>query len=120
MDIEQVVDLEIDLEAVPQDLEVEVQQIGPQGLSAYEVYMQNGGTFSEKEWLDSLIGSSAYEIYLEQGGNLTEKEWLDSLVGPTGASGVYIGSTEPTDPLVNVWIDTSDDTVITMAEEEKF
>ena len=120
MDIEQVVDLEIDLEAVPQDLEVEVQQIGPQGLSAYEVYIQNGGKLNEEEWLNSLIGSSAYEVYLEQGGNLTEKEWLNSLVGPTGPSGVYMGNTEPDDPNVNVWIDTTDDTVLLNAEGESF
>lgn len=38
------------------ELEVDVQEIGPQGLSAYEVYKKNGGTLSETEWLASLKG----------------------------------------------------------------
>lgn len=47
MDIENVVDVEINIE-----------QIGPQGLSAYEIYKKNGGTLSEKDWLLSLRGDT--------------------------------------------------------------
>lgn len=38
------------------EIEVNLEQIGPQGLSAYEVYVKNGGTLSETEWLESLKG----------------------------------------------------------------
>ncbi len=34
----------------------EIDKIGPKGLSAYEVYVKNGGTLSETEWLKSLRG----------------------------------------------------------------
>lgn len=36
--------------------------------------------------------------------------------GDTGSSGVYIGTTAPTDPDINVWIDPSDGTVLSPAE----
>lgn len=57
------------------------------GYSAYEVYVRNGGTLSESEWLATLKG--------EPGDK-----------GDTGNSGVYIGETEPEDEAVKVWIDT--------------
>ena len=38
------------------EIEVEAENSSPQGLSAYEVYLKNGGTFSEEEWLVSLKG----------------------------------------------------------------
>lgn len=41
-------------------------------------------------------------------------------VKATGNSGVHMGNTEPTDPAVGVWIDTSDETTITVAEEVSF
>lgn len=50
----------IDLENVV-EIEVEMQEAGPQGekgLSAYEVYLKNGGTLTETEWLDSLKGET--------------------------------------------------------------
>ena len=40
--------------------------------------------------------------------------------GPAGNSGVHFGSDAPTDPDVSIWIDTSDDTVIAVAEEVSF
>lgn len=46
------------------EIEVELQESGPAGeqgppgLSAYEVYLVNGGTLSEKEWLESLKGET--------------------------------------------------------------
>lgn len=94
VDIEEVAELDIDIEEIV-ELEVDVEQIGPRGLSAYEVYMQNGGT-------------------------LSEVEWLSSLKGETGNSGVYIGEVEPEDPTINVWIDISDDMTAVYAEKEVF
>lgn len=46
MELENVVEIEID----------EIDKVGPKGDSAYEVYLKNGGTLSEKEWLESLKG----------------------------------------------------------------
>ena len=40
-----------------QTLTGSVIETGAQGLSAYEVYVKNGGTLSETEWLESLKGT---------------------------------------------------------------
>ena len=40
--------------------------------------------------------------------------------GDTGNSGVAISTTQPTDPNINVWIDTSDGETISYAESEEF
>lgn len=40
--------------------------------------------------------------------------------GETGSSGVYLGNTEPTDPAINVWLDTSDGDTLAIAEEARF
>lgn len=45
---------------------------------------------------------------------------INTGVQATGNSGVYMGNTEPTDPAVGVWIDTSDETTIATAEEVSF
>ena len=45
---------------------------------------------------------------------------INTGVQATGNSGVYMGNTEPTDPAVGVWIDTSDETTIAVAEEVSF
>ncbi len=46
MEIESIAEMEIE----------ELDKIGPKGLSAYEVYVKNGGILSETEWLKSLRG----------------------------------------------------------------
>ena len=43
-----------------------------------------------------------------------------NLKGDTGNSGVAMSTTQPSDPTVYVWIDTSDDEVISNAESEEF
>ena len=40
--------------------------------------------------------------------------------GDTGNSGVAISTTQPTDPNINVWIDTSDGETVSFAESEEF
>lgn len=45
----------MDIEQVA-EMEAEVEQTTPRGYSAYEVYVKNGGTLSEAEWLESLRG----------------------------------------------------------------
>ena len=72
---------------------------GENGLSAYELAVQNGFTGTLAEWLESLKGAdgingtngkdgknglSAYEIALKNGFVGTESEWLDSLKGENG------------------------------------
>ncbi len=72
---------------------------GENGLSAYELAVQNGFTGTLTEWLESLKGAdgingtngkdgknglSAYEIALKNGFVGTESEWLDSLKGENG------------------------------------
>ena len=39
-------------------IEGDILPIGPKGLSAYEIYVKNGGTLSETEWLASLKGDA--------------------------------------------------------------
>ena len=106
MDIENVIDIEADASEAKE------------GLSAYEVYLKNGGTLSEEEWLESLKGDtgptgangidgkngkngkdgkdgkSAYESWLDAGNTGTEEDFINSLkgekgdTGPTGANGI--------------------------------
>lgn len=87
----------MDLENVA-EIEVEIQEAGPQGkpgLSAYEVYLANGGTLTETEWLDSLKGETGKEgpqgIQGEKGDPFTyedfTEEQLQSLTGPQGEDG---------------------------------
>lgn len=85
-----------------------------------------GGQVTRTNWR----GYSAYEIAVQQGYSGTPEQWLASLVGPqgpqgiqgiqgptgpqgdkgdTGSSGVYVGSSAPTDPAINVWVDVDDD-----------
>lgn len=90
MDIENVIDIEVDASEAKE------------GLSAYEVYLKNGGTLSEEEWLESLRGDtgptgangidgkdgkdgkSAYESWLDAGNTGTEEDFINSLKGEKG------------------------------------
>ena len=65
------------IEAV-QNLEGNVKEIGPKGLSAYELYINNGGTLSESEWLESLKG--------EKGDKGEQGE--QGIQGPQGEQGI--------------------------------
>ena len=103
MDIENVIDIETDASEAKE------------GLSAYEVYLKNGGTLSEEEWLESLKGDtgptgangkdgkdgkdgkSAYEIWLEAGNTGTEEDFLNSLKGEKGDSSSISEIIEDTD-----------------------
>ncbi len=52
------------------------------GLSAYQVAVQNGYTGTELQWLASLrgkIGMSAYQVAVDNGFEGTPEEWLKSL-----------------------------------------
>ena len=64
-----------------------------QGLTAYDIAVQNGFDGTVEEWLKSLAGQtgsdgkSAYDLAVENGFNGTVEEWLVSLVGKDGANG---------------------------------
>jgi hypothetical protein len=78
---------------------------GADGLSAYEIAVNNGFVGTEQEWLDSLEGPqgpqgiqgiqgpigpdglSAYEVALANGFVGTELQWLASLEGTDGVDG---------------------------------
>ena len=75
------------------EIEVELQESGPAGeqgppgLSAYEVYLVNGGTLSEKEWLESLKGDTGKEGYTPvKGEDYFTEEDIASLKIPTKVS----------------------------------
>lgn len=79
---------------------------GKNGLSAYEIAVDNGFAGTQEEWLSSLKGSdgqdgadgvdgqsgqdglSAYEIAVNNGFTGTEQEWLGSLRGIKGEDGL--------------------------------
>ncbi len=49
------------------------------GLSAYELAVENGYDGSVQDWLTSLSGKSAYDIAVENGYSGSEKEWANTL-----------------------------------------
>ena len=49
------------------------------GLSAYELAVENGYNGTVQEWLNSLSGKSAYQIAKDNGYNGSESEWINSL-----------------------------------------
>ncbi len=50
------------------------------GLSAYELAVENGYTGTVQEWLASLSGKSAYEIAVEGGYEGTKEEWTSAFI----------------------------------------
>lgn len=64
-----------------------VGQVGPQGLSAFQVAQQQGFTGNVNQWLASLVGKTNYQIARANGYTGTESEWLATLIGPRGDKG---------------------------------
>ena len=72
---------------------------GADGDSAYQVWLDEGNTGTEQDFLDSLKGTdgtpgdpgadgdSAYQVWLDAGNTGTEQEFLDSLKGTDGTPG---------------------------------
>ena len=84
MEIENIVDIDVEVTKNPEDniLDIEINSC-EKGLSAYEVYLSNGGTLSETDWLNSLKGEQGPQgIKGEQGlkGDTGE-------IGPQGPQG---------------------------------
>lgn len=99
------------------EIEVEIKESGPQGppgLSAYEVYLKNGGTLSETEWLESLKGETG-------GPGADGKDGIDGKDGQNGADGKdgytpvkgvdYFTEEDINEVLSNVVLTESDPTV---------
>jgi hypothetical protein len=60
------------------------------GISAYEIAVDNGFIGTEAQWLDSLVGpagTSAYQLAVQNGYTGNISQWLASLVGPPGPAG---------------------------------
>ena len=67
---------------------------GADGLSAYQLALENGFVGTEEQWLESLKtgaqgadGLSAYEVAVENGFEGTVNQWLESLKGEKGDTG---------------------------------
>ena len=60
-------------------------------------------------------GWSAYDLAKKNGYEGTEEEWLMSLEGEPGA---YVGTEEPTDPDIAVWVDPSGEAVVVKSAYE--
>lgn len=69
---------------------------GADGDSAYQVWLDEGNTGTEQDFLDALKGTdgtpgadgdSAYQVWLDEGNTGTEQEFLDSLKGADGNPG---------------------------------
>jgi hypothetical protein len=80
---------------------------GQNGLSAYEIWLSQGNTGTEQDFLAALIGAqgaqgiqgvtgqnglSAYEVWLSQGNTGTQQDYLTAITGPQGVQGIQ-GST---------------------------
>lgn len=104
------------------DTEIIAQGVpGVRGASAYEIAVENGFDGTEKEWLNSLVGSDgaagpAGPVGPKGDIGPTGPMGPQGIQGPVGLSGekgdkgekgdagVYVGSSEPIDSSVNVWI----------------
>ena len=72
---------------------------GADGLSAYDIWLAQGNSGMEADFLNSLIGAdgqagadgvdglSAYEVWLAHGNTGTEDDFFESLIGPEGPQG---------------------------------
>lgn len=54
---------------------------GPEGISAYQVALNNGFVGTQPAWLASLVGKSAYQIWQGQGNTGSQADFIASLVG---------------------------------------
>jgi hypothetical protein len=91
-------------------------------ISTGEVYMKNSMGLWEPIGSSSgggsgAAGKSAYEIAVDHGFTGTEEEWLESLHGEPG---VYVGTEEPTDEDVEIWVNTEVDIPIIPALDSKY
>ena len=116
VDLEQSsLDVLVDVVSPEIDVEVTIGSIqgpkGDDGLSAYELWINQGNIGSQQDYIDSLKGDkgdqgdagastegndglSAYDIWLNDGNTGTEQDFLDSLIGKRGPAGPTAVSTD--------------------------
>ncbi|PRA13366.1 hypothetical protein CQ010_01585 [Arthrobacter sp. MYb211] len=91
---------------------------GGDGLSAYEVAVNNGFVGTESEWLASLNGDpggdglSAYDVWISLGNVGTETDFINSLKGATGDAGTPIVILAPGETELDVPPGTPDGALI--------
>lgn len=85
------------------------------GLSAYELAVQQGYDGTVQEWLDSLSGKSAYDIAVENGYSGTEQEWADALATLVNQEGTTI-KTASFSSSGELLITLSDNTVLNLGK----
>ena len=73
----------MNIENIP-TLRVDIEKVGPQGFSAYEIYLQGGGTLSETEWLESLKGETGATPDVQAGETITLQPEEQAQVTRTG------------------------------------
>lgn len=73
----------MNIENIP-TLRVDIEKVGPQGFSAYEIYLQGGGTLSETEWLESLKGETGATPDVQAGETITLQPEEQAKVTRTG------------------------------------
>mgnify|MGYP001083120289 FL=1 len=56
---------------------------GPEGKSAYQVWLDNGHVGTQPQFLQSLVGKSSYQTWLDQGNTGNEQAFLDTLKSTT-------------------------------------
>jgi hypothetical protein len=69
-------------------------QNGTNGQSAYNLWLAQGNTGTQQDFLNSLqgaTGQSAYDLWLAQGNTGTQQDFLNSLQGPAGINGSNAG-----------------------------
>lgn len=69
---------------------------GDDGLSAYQIWLNQGNTGTIQDYLNSLKGAkgdngiSAYQVWLNQGNTGTEQDYINSLKGDDGLSSYQV------------------------------
>lgn len=123
------------------DTEIIAQGVpGVRGASAYEIAVENGFSGTIEEWLNSLVGSDGAvgpEGPVGPKGDIGPvgpmgPQGIQGIQGPAGlsgekgdkgdpgSSGVYVGTTPPTDSTINVWIDPSGQPDIVDGDKEAY
>jgi hypothetical protein len=86
MDIENVVEIDVSMENDEEDIDVDISEAGPQGLSAYEIYVKNGGSLTEEAWLESLKGQNGITPNITIGNTQTLDAGSNATVAKTGTT----------------------------------
>lgn len=74
---------------------------GPQGKSAYEVWLDEGNTGTAQDFIDDITGDSgpsAYQSWLNIGNSGTETDFINAIKGPAGTIWYY-GNAAPSNAL---------------------